>query len=157
MSMSGVDYAGDTYERSRSGLIIPDRLKTAAEHGEDITTCPAATLCHKDGEPAIRCGVAGDTFLIRHSPAAAGLWCCGEPGEYSKAEVGCPVWRASRHNPDRVDRQHAVTERRRTDRLTMQQIERGVRVDDRFERHVEAEAEKLAAGSAIFADPGQDA
>jgi hypothetical protein len=140
-----MDYAGDTFQRSSSGLIIPDALRSQADHAADITTCPAASIVHVDDRPAVHCSVTDSPLLIEADPIATGGWCCGEPGMYADPAHGCPVWRA-RDDKQRLKAMKDASDQRNRDRLTRQQIERGTRVDDRPERAMEK------AASAIFAD-----
>lgn len=114
-------------------LIVPGQVaremdvERRVEELARTPTCPAASAGQfaDTGRRYIRCTPADDVYVARENIEAVLAFCCGD-------HTACPVWRMSRENGGAaIAAFRAEMEQHRQDRITREQIERGVRVDDR--------------------------
>lgn len=127
-------------------VILPPEVQAKLDRGEPMTVaCPAGEPVQdrQTGRQGVFCKIERQPLTLAGSPLAVACFCCHE-------YHNCPSWQAAVDKDPAVERQYKATEQRKQDRLTEDQIEHGVRFDDREERDFAAWMEgeiKLQASS----------
>lgn len=110
-------------------VILPPEVQAKIDRGEPMTVqCPAGeAIRDRRGHQGVFCKIEKQPLSLAGSAVAVACFCCFEYQE-------CPTWQADFDEDPIVERQHKATEKRHQERLTEDQIEHGVRFDDREER-----------------------
>jgi len=110
-------------------VVLPPEVQARIDRAEPMTVvCPAGEpIRDHRGHQGVLCKIERAPLSLAGSALAIACYCCHEYHE-------CPTWQADQDEDPAVERQHKATERRRQERLTEDQVEHGVRFDDREER-----------------------